>query len=118
MHGIGFTGRGATIVIFDKGIDSNHPAFTQGGSRIIAERCFSNSGGNGVGVSLCPNGQPTDTSANVVGVAACLDGADNICDHGTHVAGIAAGKVFSFLNGVAPEANIVAIQVFTRVKTK
>jgi hypothetical protein len=46
---------------------------------------------------------------------ACADGASNICDHGSHVAGIAAnedrGQGF---NGVAPGAFIIAIQVFTR----
>ena len=35
------------------------------------------------------------------------------CDHGTHVAGIAAGKSAS-RQGAAPRANIVAIQVFSR----
>jgi hypothetical protein len=35
------------------------------------------------------------------------------CSHGTHVAGIAAGKGTSF-SGVAEDANIIAIQVFSR----
>src|SRR5690606_12578974 len=38
--------------------------------------------------------------------------------HGTHVAGIAAGRSQTVagqtINGVAPNANIIAIQVFTR----
>ena len=35
------------------------------------------------------------------------------CDHGTHVAGIAAGKSASF-SGVAKDANVIAMQVFSR----
>ena len=34
------------------------------------------------------------------------------CDHGTHVAGIAAGSG-SQSSGVAPDADIMAIQVFS-----
>ena len=33
------------------------------------------------------------------------------CDHGTHVAGIVAGKGPDF-NGVAKDANLIAMQVF------
>ncbi len=43
------------------------------------------------------------------------------CDHGTHVAGIAAGSAYSDEQnnnyqtiGMAPESGIVAVQVFTR----
>ena len=35
------------------------------------------------------------------------------CDHGTHVAGIAAGSGTSF-NGVAPAATLISIQVFSQ----
>jgi len=38
------------------------------------------------------------------------------CDHGTHVAGIAAGKSASF-SGVAKDANLIAMQVFSRTGT-
>jgi hypothetical protein len=39
------------------------------------------------------------------------------CDHGTHVAGIAAGRASRNFagNGIAPEARILPIQVFSRV---
>jgi hypothetical protein len=38
------------------------------------------------------------------------------CDHGTHVAGIAAGRSTGSISitGVAPDANIMAVQVFSR----
>ncbi len=90
-HSRGFDGTGTTVVIIDTGIDDTHNFFGTGGSRIIAERCFSNAGVPGGQVSLCPNGQATDIQAEV-NIAACLDGGNQLCDHGTHVAGIAAGN--------------------------
>jgi subtilisin family serine protease len=44
--------------------------------------------------------------------AAAPCGADG-CEHGTHVAGIAAGRGSDF-SGVAPDADIIAVQVFSR----
>jgi subtilisin family serine protease len=48
-----------------------------------------------------------------------INGGSNLCAHGTHVAGIAAGKNTNPgggkpNNGVARDAKIVAVQVFTR----
>lgn len=120
---LGWTGAGQTIAILDTGIDADHPFFADnnggGGSRILAQACFSdpnNAGGDGQS-SLCPNNGQTDTSADVDGHAQCTAAVSN-CDHGTHVAGIAAGDATGQAtapgNGVAPDANILAIQVFTR----
>jgi hypothetical protein len=69
-------------------------------------------------VSLCPNGTTTQSgpdSADAL-TAQCLNGAAHLCDHGSHVAGIAAGRDPGAVgyNGIAPEASIIAIQVFTR----
>ncbi|MBL8058071.1 MAG: S8 family serine peptidase, partial [Anaerolineales bacterium] len=85
--------------------------------------CFSNAGGLGTGdggAGLCPGGDPNQ-NLNAGAAAPCgLDG----CDHGTHVAGIAAGKAYSGMDGgspqfsgVAPDAQIIAIQVFTQFGT-
>lgn len=108
----GNEGEGAAVVIIDSGIDATHP-FLAG--RVMAEACFSNAGGDGVGASLCPNGQPQQSGNGAADAktAACLGANGQICDHGTHVAGIAAGKGATF-DGVARKADIVAIQVFTR----
>jgi len=49
-------------------------------------------------------------------VPLCWSGAWNICSHGTHVAGIAAGSHTNATvayDGVAPGADIIAIQVFS-----
>jgi uncharacterized repeat protein (TIGR01451 family) len=118
----GFGGLGQTVVILDTGIDRDHPFYGGDGmggvGRVVTEACFSAGAGN---VSLCPNGANTQTgpgSADAT-TAQCLNGAVNLCAHGSHVAGIAAGRDPAPPNnvgysGVAPEANIIAIQVFTR----
>lgn len=109
---LGFTGAGQTIVVLDSGVDKNHP-FLAG--KVVAEACFSNANGDGSlfgGQSLCPNGQPQDFSPGAG--QPCTLGS---CGHGTHVAGIAAGKDYAGgpgFSGVAPEAKIIAIQVFTQ----
>jgi subtilisin family serine protease len=102
----GYTGAGWTVVVLDSGVDKNHP-FLAG--RVVTEACFSNA--SGTNVSLCPSGEATMLGSGA-GASCTIPG----CDHGTHVAGIAAGKAYSGLSfsGVAPEANIIAIQVFTR----
>ncbi|TMR88425.1 S8 family peptidase, partial [Nonomuraea basaltis] len=106
-HAKGLTGAGQAVAVLDTGIDRDHPWF---GDRIVAEACFS-AVESGV-ESLCPNGQTEMTGAGAADAmtAKCLADSVNLCDHGTHVAGIAAGT-----GGVAPGAKIVAVQVFSRV---
>ena len=59
----------------------------------------------------CPNGQVSMTGP---GAAAHYSSkSDAAYDHGTHVAGIAAGHSAS-LSGMAKDANIIAVQVFSR----
>ncbi|MEV8634018.1 S8 family serine peptidase [Streptosporangium sp. NPDC051023] len=100
-HTEGADGRGRTIAIIDTGIDGGHPAL---GGKVVKEACFSVTGDGAK--SLCPNGQETDDSADAR-TPACQQDQGNLCEHGTHVAGIA--------HAVAPGADIVAIQVFSRV---
>ena len=117
--GAGFGGLGQTVVILDTGIDADHPFY---GGRVVWEACFSNGGGGGV--DLCTNGASGGDSADVtVGTMAdnahCDTTAANLCAHGSHVAGIAAGRDpggagATGFNGIAPEASIIAIQIFTR----
>ncbi len=95
---LGFTGAGYTVAIIDTGVQANHP-FLAG--KVVAEACFSGDGD--VSDSTCPNGQLAQYGA---GAAAPSD------EHGTHVAGIAAGSGAS-MNGVARGANIIAFNVFT-----
>lgn len=102
----GVTGAGWTVAVLDTGVDATHP-FLAG--RIASEACYSNAAGAGGGFALCPGGT---TSSLASGSALNCSAAYSGCDHGTHVAGIVAGRGASF-SGVAPDAGIVAIQVFT-----
>jgi subtilisin len=92
----GWDGGGTAVAIVDTGVESSHPFF---GGRVVAEACFS-AGRD------CPNGGRTQYGA---GAAAPCD-YGSLCYHGTHVAGIAAGSNVTF-HGVAPAAEIVAIQI-------
>ena len=94
------TGGGKTIAVLDTGVDRFHPFL---GGRVVEEACYSSS-------SNCPNGTKTQTGTN--SAAPCTYASDG-CRHGTHVAGIAAGQGSNF-SGVAPNANIMAVQVFSR----
>jgi len=108
----GYDGSGWTVVVLDNGIDSNHPFLT---GRMPAEYCFSNA--NGASFSLCPNGTPYDTSADFEIPACSVSAPGDLCSHGTHVAGIVGGADNGGVpgyNGVAPDAQVIPIQVFTR----
>src|SRR5262249_35811299 len=59
--------------------------------------------------SLCPGGAPTSTEVDSGKHCDVLSGVEN-CGHGTHIAGIAAGR-----SGVAINANIISIQVMSYV---
>jgi len=103
----GFTGQGQTIAILDTGVDRNHDMLS---GKVVEEACYSSSG---FGVeSLCPNG-----SSQQLGVGAAAP-CDSICQHGTHVASTAAGnEMFSgptAYAGVARDADIIGIQVFSK----
>jgi subtilisin family serine protease len=112
----GWTGSGWTVAILDTGVQKTHPFLT---GRVVAEACFSTTSGS-TSTSLCPNGQ--STSGNTPGMTGSGAGVNcNIsidgCEHGTHVAGIAAGRNYSGgpgYEGVARDANIIAVQVFSR----
>ena len=102
----GYTGSGIAVAILDTGVDKTHSFLT---GKVVSEACFSTSGGNAT--SLCPDG----TNAQIgPGAGVNCDTAINGCTHGTHVAGIAAGNGVSS-SGVAKDADLIPIQVFTRL---
>jgi hypothetical protein len=100
-HQMGLDGSGSTLAILDTGVDSAHP-FLLG--KVVEEACYAESDEPGIGA--CPDGQPSQLGAG--SAAPCTVSA---CLHGTHVAGIAAGRGTSF-TGVAPGSSLIAIQVF------
>jgi subtilisin len=104
----GFSGAGRTVAILDTGVDKTHPFFN---NRVVSEACYSTT--SATSTSLCPGGASSSTApGSGLNCSASIDG----CDHGTHVAGIAAGGNPNILgNGVARNANIIAIQVFSRI---
>ncbi len=105
----GMDGAGSVVAIADTGIDKDHPFF---GGRVIDEACFA-TGVSGNGGGDCPNGQATQIGADA-GVPCAF--APIGCQHGTHVAGIAAGAGIDY-SGVAPGADLIAIQVFHASQT-
>ena len=104
----GWTGAGQTVAIIDTGVDKTHP-FLAG--KVVSEACYSTTSASAGTTSLCPGGVAQSTSTGA-GVNCAITG----CEHGTHVAGIAAGKGNNF-SGVAKDANLIAIQVLSKFTT-
>ena len=128
---LGYRGAGQNIIVMDTGVQSSHIFFqnASGASRVTYEACF--------GSNATAYYPPTNTYYTVQ--SACANGAGSVlgvpraaapvpncssvdpfsCAHGTHVAGIAAGKnnpsfgLGTDFQGVAPDANIIAVQVFS-----
>ncbi len=101
----GHTGAGQTVAVLDTGIDATHPFL---GGRVIDEACFSTSIRSHGIMTACPNG--ADAMFGRGAGRPCAD-AEATCYHGTHVAGIVAGRGEAF-SGVAPEASLMSVQVF------
>jgi len=99
----GYTGAGWTIAILDSGVDKTH-SFLAG--KVVSEACYSTTF-EGFSTSMCQGGASASTGPNAAIPCTLPE-----CSHGTHVAGIAAGKGTSF-SGVAKDATIIAIQVFS-----
>ncbi len=103
----GFTGRGMAVAVLDTGVDIKHPTF---GKRIKSEACFSSTLAEFDSKSVCPKGAASSTKT---GSGKNCKVSINGCNHGTHVASIAVGGGGG-VRGVAPKADLIAIQVFSR----
>jgi subtilisin family serine protease len=105
----GYDGSGTMVAIVDSGVDRNHPFL---GGRVVEEACYSSSV-PGESQSVCPNGLEEQ-----VGPGAAAPCSLASCMHGTHVAGIAAGNgsgASQTFSGVATNAQIMAVQVFSEI---
>lgn len=112
----GKNGAGSAIAILDTGVATQHP-FLSG--RVKAEACFSVTDASYGATSLCPNGtaEQEGTGSADADSGPCTTVGTG-CSHGTHVAGIAAGNGAGVTGaptrGVAPGADIIAMQVFSK----
>ncbi len=108
---LGHTGEGQGVVILGNGFHDDHN-FLSG--KIVHQACFSREVDDG-DESLCRDGTESQTRGRAASY--CPSHIYEVCGRGTHAAGIAAGKDEirrqNSLNGVAPDAGIIAIQVFT-----
>lgn len=102
----GYTGAGWYVAIIDTGIRRTHEMFA--GKNNIIEACFSS-------LNDCPNN--SSNLKDVIGAAAHYESTYYSYDHGSHVAGIAAGNG-PVQKGVAYDADIIAVQVFSRFENK
>lgn len=102
---LGRTGQGQSIVILDTGISTEHPFLDDSAVR---EACFSTDNSSRQVQTLCPSGDETQK-----GDGSACNRSRGECGHGTHVAGIAVGESQD-RTGVAPDANLIAIQVFSQ----
>jgi Subtilase family len=112
VHSRGFKGTNLAVAVLDTGIDRAHPALA---NTVSGEACFSTtSGGAHPSTTLCPNGLDVST---LVGAAGRCPANVEGCDHGTHVAGIVAGRPTTRdgrnYSGVSPGAKLVPLQVFS-----
>ena len=121
-----FRAAGQNIVVLDSGMQTTHEFFrdANGNSRVFFEGCYATTQLlNGVQwQSLCPQqGANGDSPGGSAGFAAPTLNCGPLledCQHGTHVAGIAAGRASPLLpptglQGVAPDARIAAFQIFS-----
>lgn len=97
----GLTGEGRHVAVISTGIRSSHELFR---GKTIVEACFSQLG-------HCPNGEKTMT-----GPGAAAHHPPNLrgYDVGTARAGVAAGHLDTGQVGVAPGADIIAVNVSSR----
>ena len=123
LHAEGLDGAGHAVAIVDTGVDREHPALE---GRVVHEACFAHDADRSDDGGACPDGSSEQIGPDA---AAPVEIDEEPSEHGTHVAGIAAGAGSSTHDtadaddtgtgtgdevapGVAPAADVVAVQVF------
>ncbi|MGV9379645.1 S8 family peptidase [Nonomuraea sp. NPDC003707] len=116
----GLTGEGSVVAVLDTGVAVNHPFL---GGRVVDEACFSPIDEDYAATSLCPDGTDRQEGpGSADSESGPCAGGQLDCAHGTHVAGIVAGDGEGVEgdggSGVAPSADLVAVQVFSKVDSE
>lgn len=113
----GATGTNRVVAVLDTGVNRNHEflKFSAAVSKVVSEACFNTNAAAFGSHSRCPGGAQQSVLVGSGADCTAFEG----CGHGTHVAGIAAGKNTSQnpgepSRGVAFNAGILAIDVFSR----
>jgi len=125
----GYGGAGMVVAVLDTGVQHRDQAtgelrpHAMLRGRVSAEACFSTHDPANNVESLCKD-NTSEQTFEAGAAAPCAD----ICDHGTHVAGTIAGNRVEIFDpyaavnrphsGVAPEAKIIAIQVFSKFSSE
>jgi len=110
MWNRGFDGTGYSVAVLDTGISYQNQAFLPRPSVIANSSCFSTTSAAFGSTSACNGGVASDVGRQSAPAASlAIDGAG----HGTHVAGIVASRAPQALRGVAHDARLVPIQVFS-----
>ena len=105
----GATGTGWAVAVVDTGVDKAH-TFLAG--KVVSEACYSTTDPAWSATSVCPGG----VDGTGAGTGMPCDASISGCAHGTHMAGIAAGKSASF-SGVAKDASLIAIQTYSKINS-
>lgn len=113
----GFKGAGKTIAVLDTGVQTDHPFLMNGTvQKTVGEACFASAFGYS---TTCPGGasmsvsEPSKVGAGAPCPVDIVIGTQKECTHGTHVAGIAVGGDGTANSGIAPEASLISVQVFS-----
>lgn len=111
----GYRGAGQYIAVLDTGVEKSHPFLV---NQVAYEACFGAALNNPKYVSMCPNADANGDSIGVPGSGEpCIVTSE--CNHGTEVAGIAAGHPganpqIPGLAGAANGAQLASIQIYSR----
>ena len=114
----GATGTNRIVAVLDTGVNRNHEflKFSAAASKVVSEACYNTNDAATFGShSRCPGGAQQSIAIGSGADCTAFKG----CGHGTHVAGIAAGRNSGQnpgepSRGVAFNAGILGIDVFSR----
>lgn len=108
VGGVPLDGRGVSVAVIDSGVDGTHPAFQDAGGSAVVRNLK----------GVCALGQlvPLPSSACFLDLTAVNDTDTlSVGGHGTHVAGIVAGRPVATdagtIGGAAPGTSIVSLSV-------